>query len=44
MTKFGLGVPNGGDFADPARLAALARDAEASPGQRLAAVEKQADQ
>lgn len=28
MTKFGLGVPNGGDFADPARLASLARDAE----------------
>jgi len=28
MTKFGLGVPNGGDFADPTRLAALARDAE----------------
>lgn len=29
-TKFGLGVPNGGDFADPARLAALGRDAEAA--------------
>ncbi len=28
--KFGLGVPNGGDFADPIRLAALARDAEAA--------------
>ena len=28
MTKYGLGVPNGGDFADPTRLAALARDAE----------------
>jgi alkanesulfonate monooxygenase SsuD/methylene tetrahydromethanopterin reductase-like flavin-dependent oxidoreductase (luciferase family) len=28
--KFGLGVPNGGDFADPVRLAALARDAEAA--------------
>lgn len=28
--KFGLGVPNGGDFADPARLAALACDAEAA--------------
>lgn len=28
--KFGLGVPNGGDFADPARLAALAHDAEAA--------------
>lgn len=28
--KFGLGVPNGGDFADPARLATLARDAEAA--------------
>lgn len=26
--KFGLGVPNGGDFADPVRLASLARDAE----------------
>lgn len=26
--RFGLGVPNGGDFADPRRLAALARDAE----------------
>jgi probable F420-dependent oxidoreductase len=26
--RFGLGVPNGGDFADPARLAALAREAE----------------
>ena len=28
--KFGLGVPNGGDFADPIRLASLARDAEAA--------------
>lgn len=28
--KFGLGVPNGGDFADPIRLAALAREAEAA--------------
>ena len=28
--KFGLGVPNGGDFADPVRLASLARDAEAA--------------
>ena len=26
--RFGLGVPNGGDFADPIRLAALAREAE----------------
>ena len=26
--KFGLGVPNGGDFAEPTRLAALAREAE----------------
>ncbi len=26
--KFGLGVPNGGDFAEPSRLAALAREAE----------------
>ena len=26
--QFGLGVPNGGDFADPKRLVALARDAE----------------
>lgn len=26
--RFGLGVPNGGDFADPIQLAALARDAE----------------
>ena len=26
--SFGLGVPNGGDFADPGRLAALAREAE----------------
>jgi alkanesulfonate monooxygenase SsuD/methylene tetrahydromethanopterin reductase-like flavin-dependent oxidoreductase (luciferase family) len=25
---FGLGVPNGGDFADPCRLATLAREAE----------------
>lgn len=29
-TKFGLGVPNGGDFADPSRLAALAHTAEAA--------------
>ena len=28
--RFGLGVPNGGDFADPSRLAALARTAEAA--------------
>lgn len=28
MTKYGLGVPNGGDFADPRRLVQLARDAE----------------
>ncbi len=28
--RFGLGVPNGGDFADPIRLAALAREAEAA--------------
>lgn len=28
--QFGLGVPNGGDFADPIRLASLARDAEAA--------------
>jgi len=28
--KFGLGVPNGGDFADPARLADLAGVAEAA--------------
>ena len=28
--KFGLGVPNGGDFADPRRLAQLAATAEAS--------------
>ena len=28
--KFGLGVPNGGDFADPARLAALAGAAESA--------------
>lgn len=28
--KFGLGVPNGGDFADPTRLASLAGDAEAA--------------
>ncbi len=28
--KFGLGVPNGGDFADPQRLAELAAVAEAS--------------
>ena len=28
--KFGLGVPNGGDFADPRRLAELAAAAEAS--------------
>ncbi len=28
--KFGLGVPNGGDFADPAALAALAAEAEAA--------------
>jgi alkanesulfonate monooxygenase SsuD/methylene tetrahydromethanopterin reductase-like flavin-dependent oxidoreductase (luciferase family) len=28
--KFGLGVPNGGDFADPGRIAELARTAEAS--------------
>jgi alkanesulfonate monooxygenase SsuD/methylene tetrahydromethanopterin reductase-like flavin-dependent oxidoreductase (luciferase family) len=27
---FGLGVPNGGDFADPRRLVQLARDAEAA--------------
>jgi alkanesulfonate monooxygenase SsuD/methylene tetrahydromethanopterin reductase-like flavin-dependent oxidoreductase (luciferase family) len=26
--RFGLGVPNGGDFAEPTRLAALAREAE----------------
>jgi alkanesulfonate monooxygenase SsuD/methylene tetrahydromethanopterin reductase-like flavin-dependent oxidoreductase (luciferase family) len=26
--RFGLGVPNGGDFADPLRLAALAAEAE----------------
>lgn len=26
--KFGLGVPNGGDFADPTRLAVLSREAE----------------
>ncbi len=26
--RFGLGVPNGGDFADPLRLADLAREAE----------------
>jgi alkanesulfonate monooxygenase SsuD/methylene tetrahydromethanopterin reductase-like flavin-dependent oxidoreductase (luciferase family) len=30
MTMFGLGVPNGGDFADPGRLAALAHTAEAA--------------
>jgi alkanesulfonate monooxygenase SsuD/methylene tetrahydromethanopterin reductase-like flavin-dependent oxidoreductase (luciferase family) len=30
MTMFGLGVPNGGDFADPGRLAALAHAAEAA--------------
>ena len=28
--RFGLGVPNGGDFADPRRLAELAAAAEAS--------------
>lgn len=28
--RFGLGVPNGGDFADPARLVGLACDAEAA--------------
>ena len=28
--RFGLGVPNGGDFADPTRLAALASSAEAA--------------
>jgi len=28
--KFGLGVPNGGDFADPVRLADLARAAEST--------------
>ncbi len=28
--KFGLGVPNGGDFADPARLATLAAAAESA--------------
>jgi len=28
--RFGLGVPNGGDFADPRRLAELAREAEAA--------------
>ena len=28
--KFGLGVPNGGDFADPRRLAELAAAAETS--------------
>ncbi|HSL74082.1 MAG TPA: LLM class flavin-dependent oxidoreductase [Ilumatobacteraceae bacterium] len=26
--RFGLGVPNGGDFADPLKLASLAREAE----------------
>jgi alkanesulfonate monooxygenase SsuD/methylene tetrahydromethanopterin reductase-like flavin-dependent oxidoreductase (luciferase family) len=30
MTRYGLGVPNGGDFADPTRLAGLAREAEAA--------------
>jgi alkanesulfonate monooxygenase SsuD/methylene tetrahydromethanopterin reductase-like flavin-dependent oxidoreductase (luciferase family) len=28
IVRFGLGVPNGGDFADPGQLAALAADAE----------------
>lgn len=28
--RFGLGVPNGGDFADPTNLVALAADAEAA--------------
>jgi len=28
IVRFGLGVPNGGDFADPTQLAALAADAE----------------
>lgn len=28
--SFGLGVPNGGDFADPRRIATLAADAEAA--------------
>ncbi len=28
VVRFGLGVPNGGDFADPTRLATLAADAE----------------
>jgi alkanesulfonate monooxygenase SsuD/methylene tetrahydromethanopterin reductase-like flavin-dependent oxidoreductase (luciferase family) len=28
--RYGLGVPNGGEFADPVRLAALAREAEAA--------------
>jgi alkanesulfonate monooxygenase SsuD/methylene tetrahydromethanopterin reductase-like flavin-dependent oxidoreductase (luciferase family) len=28
QVRFGLGVPNGGDFADPVRLATLAHEAE----------------
>lgn len=28
--RFGLGVPNGGDFADPRRIAQLAKVAEAA--------------